>query len=138
MTITKITASLFFALLALSFLLWGASGVANYSASFVSFCLIATASFLGYKRVVSASKVEDERDTEDEEDEQKLSKMSLITKTYKGWLFPFRLISYAVFVLVFLYFANNNILNIFAFLTGIAVVPMSALIFTLFFRRDFD
>ncbi len=136
--ISKIVAALFAILLAVSFAFWGAIGVANYSASFIAFSLVAAASFAGYRRVVLASGAKEEPvSEEEEEDEPKESKMSLLLKTYKGWLFPFRLASYALFVLVFFYFANNNLLNVFAFLTGIAVLPISALIFMLFFRRSF-
>lgn len=141
MTITKITTALFAVLSVLSFVLWGTMGLINYSASFIGFLLVAAASFLGYKKVVSASKetqnnIESSEDEEDE-DEQKPSKTSVLLKTYKGWLFPFRLSAYAIFVLIFLYFANNGILHVFAFLTGIAVLPISALIFAFFFRREF-
>jgi hypothetical protein len=141
-TITKITAALFAALSVVSFVLWNTIGLINFSASFIGFLLVAAASFLGYKRVVSASKdvqkePSDEQEEDDEEDEQKQSKTAVLLKTYKGWIFPFRLIAYAIFVLIFLYFANNNILHVFAFLSGIAVLPISALIFVFFFRREF-
>ncbi len=141
MTMSKVVAVVFALFLVVSFALWGVQGVINYSASFIGFVLIATASFLGYKRVVSASSEvvpADESEEDEDEDEKKESKTSILLKTYKGWIFPFRLISYAVFVLIFLYFANNGLLNIFAFLSGIAVLPLSALVFTLFFRREFD
>jgi len=137
--IAKITAVSFATLLIATFALWGVSGMANYSASFVAFLLVAAASFVGYRRVVLSSgdmTIED-ADEDDEENEIKPSKMSLLLKTYKGWIFPLRLVSYAIFVLVFLYFANNNLLNVFAFLSGIAVLPISVLIFILFFRREF-
>jgi hypothetical protein len=139
--IAKITAVSFATLLIAAFALWGVSGMANYSASFLAFLLVAAASFAGYRRVVLSSAGGDvdieKTDEDDEENEAKPSKMSLLLKTYKGWIFPLRLVSYAIFVLVFLYFANNNLLNIFAFLTGIAVLPISVLIFILFFRREF-
>jgi hypothetical protein len=138
-TISKIVAALFAIFFVASFVFWGVNGVINYSASFVSFLLIAVASFVGYRRMVFASNdVLPVEEDDEEEDEVKQSKMSVLLKTYKGWIFPFRLASYAVFVLVFLYFANNGLLNIFAFLTGIAVLPIAALVFTLFFRREFD
>jgi len=139
--IAKITAVSFVTLLIAAFALWGVSGVANYSASFVAFLLVAAASFVGYRRVVMSSAGGDmgteNVDEDDGEDEVQPSKISLLLKTYKGWIFPFRLASYAIFVLVFLYFANNNLLNVFAFLAGIAVLPISVLIFILFFRREF-
>jgi len=137
MTISKIVTTVFALLLVLSFTLWGVQGMANYSASFIAFLLVATASFVGYKKVISASNEAYMAD-EEEDEEAKPSKFTLLTRTYKGWLFPFRLLAYTLFVFVFLYFANNNMLSIFAFLTGIAVVPISALIFILFFRRNFD
>ncbi len=135
--ITKVSAAVFAVLLVCVFFGWGVQGVANYSASFIAFSLVAVASFVGYKKVVSASKETDAVHEKTNEDE-KLSKLSLLARTYKGWLFPFRLLSYILFIFVFLYFADNNILSIFAFLTGIAVLPISALIFMLFFRREFD
>ncbi len=143
MAITKITVALFAVLSVVSFVLWGTIGLINYSASFVGFLLVAAASFLGYKKVVFASKQSQKEpdstagDEEDDEDEQKESKTAVLLKTYKGWIFPFRLIAYAIFVLIFLYFANNNILHVFAFLSGIAALPISALIFVFFFRREF-
>jgi len=138
--IAKIAAILFTVFLFVSFALWGTLGIANYSASFVAFLFVSASSFIGYKRMVLASKeLHEEKDgkEDDDEDEQKQSKISLLTKTYKGWLFPLRLVSYVLFVSVFLYFANNNILNVYAFLVGIAILPISALIFMLFFRREF-
>lgn len=139
MIIAKITAVLFTVFLLVSFIAWGSSGIANYSASFIAFLLVAASSFVGYRRMVLASgSTMHEEDSEDDDDEgQKQSKVSLLAKTYKGWLFPLRLVSYILFVLVFLYFANNNLLNVFAFLTGIAILPLSVLIFILFFRREF-
>jgi len=132
--ISKIVAALFALLLAVSFTFWGAIGVANYSASFIAFSLVAAASFAGYRRVVLASGAKEEpASKEEEEDEPKESKMSLLLKTYKGWLFPFRLASYALFVLVFFYFANNNLLNVFAFLTGIAAIAYFGSYFYTFF-----
>ncbi len=139
MIIAKITVVLFALFFVVSFALWGVSGISNFSASFVAFSIVALSSFIGYKRLIFASG-QSERpkdDDEDAEDEEKLSKTALLLKTYKGWLFPFRLISYAVFVLVFLYFSNKGLLNIGAFLSGIAVLPLSALVFILFFRREF-
>jgi hypothetical protein len=139
--IAKITAVSFITLLIAAFALWGVSGMANYSASFLAFLLVAVASFAGYRRVVLSSggvaTEESAGGEDDEEDEVKPSKISLLLKTYKGWIFPLRLASYAIFVLVFLYFANNNLLNVSAFLAGIAVLPISVLIFILFFRREF-
>ena len=77
-------------------------------------------------------------DGEDEEEDQKQeSKFSVFLKTYKGWLFPFRLLSYVLFVIIFLYLSNNGILDVVPFLIGVAVLPVSAMIFTLFFRRNF-
>ncbi len=143
MTIAKIVASIFTSLLVFCYIAFGTQGVVNYSASFVAFFLVATATFYGYKKVVLSSKVDtpigtkNEIEEDDDEEEQKPSKMSLLTKTYKGWLFPVRLLAYAVFVGVFLYFANNGILHIPSFLVGIAVLPISALIFMFFFRREF-
>jgi len=137
--IAKITTVVFALFFVVSFALWGVSGISNFSASFVAFSIVALSSFIGYKRLIFASG-QNERpkdDDEDAEDEEKLSKTALLLKTYKGWLFPFRLISYALFVLVFLYFSNNGLLNIGAFLSGIAVLPLSALVFILFFRREF-
>lgn len=139
MIIAKITTVVFALFFVVSFALWGVSGISNFSASFVAFSIVALSSFIGYKRLIFASG-QNERpkdDDEDAEDEEKLSKTALLLKTYKGWLFPFRLISYALFVLVFLYFSNNGLLNIGAFLSGIAVLPLSALVFILFFRREF-
>ncbi len=140
MIIAKIVAAVFAALFCASFLGWGVQGIANYSASFIAFSLVAIATFYGYKKVVLASGANSdavETDEDDDEEEEKPTKMSLLTKTYKGWLFPIRLIAYALFVLVFLYFANNNILSVFPFLIGIAVLPISVLIFMFFFRREF-
>ena len=141
MIIAKITVAIFATLFCVSFLLWGVQGIVNYCASFIAFSLVAIATFYGYKKVVLSSEanaqaLQNEPDNEDEE-EEKPTKMSLLTKTYKGWLFPVRLAAYALFVLVFLYFANNGILHIPSFLVGIAVLPISALIFMFFFRREF-
>lgn len=139
MIIAKITAVVFALFFVVSFVVWGVSGISNFSASFVAFSIVALSSFIGYKRLIFASGQSEQPkdDDEDAEDAEKLSKTALLLKTYKGWLFPFRLISYALFVLVFLYFSNNGFLNIGAFLSGIAVLPLSALIFILLFRREF-
>ncbi len=139
MIIAKITALVFATLFCVSFVFWGALGAINYFASFIAFFLVAIATFYGYKKVVhsfGANAQALQNEAEDEE-EEKPSKISLLAKTYKGWLFPFRLASYALFVGIFLYFANNNILSIFPFLIGIAVLPISMLIFIFFFRREF-
>lgn len=139
MIIAKITAVIFALFFVLSFVVWGVSGISNFSASFVGFSLVALSSFIGYKRLIFASRQSEQPKDEEEdgEEEEKPSKTAVLLKTYKGWLFPFRLISYAIFVLVFLYFSNNGLLNIGAFLSGIAVLPLSALVFILFFRREF-
>ncbi len=143
--IAKVLAAVFVVLAVVVGIFWGANGFLNFFASFVSFSVVATASFLGYKRVVSNAPkntttdegVNTEDGEEDEEDAKQDSKFSIFLKTYKGWLFPFRLLSYALFVFVFLYFSNNSLLEITPFLIGIAVLPISAMIFTLFFRRNF-
>jgi uncharacterized protein YqhQ len=138
--IAKITAVVFAVFFLISFAVWGVCGISNFSASFVAFSLVALSSFIGYKRLIFASRQSEQPKDDDEEEvegEEKLSKTAVLLKTYKGWLFPFRLISYAIFVLVFLYFSNNGLLNIGAFLSGIAVLPLSALVFILFFRREF-
>lgn len=143
--IAKVLAAVFVVLAVVVGIFWGANGFLNFFASFASFSVVATASFLGYKRVVSNAPkntttdegVNTEDGEEDEEDAKQDSKFSIFLKTYKGWLFPFRLLSYALFVFVFLYFSNNSLLEITPFLIGIAVLPISAMIFTLFFRRNF-
>ena len=143
--IAKVLAAVFVVLAVVVGIFWGANGFLNVFASFVSVSVVATASFLGYKRVVSNAPkntttdegVNTEDGEEDEEDAKQDSKFSIFLKTYKGWLFPFRLLSYALFVFVFLYFSNNSLLEITPFLIGIAVLPISAMIFTLFFRRNF-
>lgn len=140
MIIAKIVTAVFAALFFATFLGWGVQGITNYFASFIAFSLVAIATFYGYKKVVLAFGTNSDTvqtDEDDDEEEGKQTKMSLLTKTYKGWLFPIRLIAYALFVLVFLYFANNNILSVFPFLIGIAVLPISVLIFMFFFRREF-
>ena len=142
--IAKILAAVFAVFAACVFIFWGTNGFLNFFASFVGFLLVATASFLGYKKVVSSAPQNrtdgesmDAYGEDEEEDQKQESKFSVFLKTYKGWLFPFRLLSYVLFVIIFLYLSNNGILDVVPFLIGVAVLPVSAMIFTLFFRRNF-
>lgn len=146
MAIIKITAVIFAAFLLFSLAMWGGIGAANFAASFAAFSLVAVSSFLGYKKVVSDAAARKEggaeppAETDDEEEDeegQKPSKFALVTQSYKGLLFPLRLVSYVVFIATFFAFNNNDALNVFAFLCGIAVLPIAALSFALFFRREF-
>ncbi len=59
---------------------------------------------------------------------------SNLSKTVAGAFSPFRLGSYLFLFLAFLYLVNNGLFYIWAYVSGLFVVPLSALLFSIMIR----
>ncbi len=116
----------------------------NFILAGMSSLFITYASFYGYFKMINSKKDEAEAqhnenakedDDEDEEDEKMPAKSALLN-SYKGWLFPLRLVSYVVLVLSFLALSNKQILFIAPFLSGLAIMPIAAMIYMYKAKRE--
>ena len=111
---------------------------------------ILSATYFGYKQMIEKklaqeddSEVEIKNETETEEDDEDeddpaLTKMSLVTQSYKGYLFPLRLVTYAIFAGSFIYLSTSGSLEIAAFFVGLGIAPISILIAMFWIKRGAD
>lgn len=117
----------------------GSNESINFILAGISSLFIIYASFYGYFKMINSKTDETQTeqneqlhqqndDDEDEEDEKIPVKNALIN-SYKGWLFPLRLVSYVVLVLSFLALSNKQMLFIAPFLSGLAIMPIAAMIY---------
>ncbi len=59
-----------------------------------------------------------------------------LSKSVAGAFSPFRLASYLFLFLAFLYLVNNHLFDIWAYVSGLFVVPLSALLFAIMIRGE--
>ncbi len=151
-----ITATLLNAILVLYFATKGTTmSVVNLELSAIGSLLILTATYFGYKKMIEnrvsevqpeveeskadeAQKIESEDEKEEREEEEarieKPSTVSAVTGSYKGYLFPLRLIAYGVFATSFVYLSSSGSLEIASFFAGLAIAPASVLL-TMFWLK---
>lgn len=110
----------------------------NFVLASISSAFVIYASYLGYVKLIqnkSKDYVIDEEDDKSDEDE-KLPTKSVVAQTFKGWIFPLRLIAYIVLVLSFLALSGKNILILAPYLLGLAVVPIAVMLQFYFVRKS--
>ncbi|OJJ28315.1 membrane protein [Campylobacter concisus] len=123
--------------------------------SFFASLVILTASFFAYKNRIN-SRLESARDEilakieEDDEDDENLAqneakefslkdekarlkkqKFSFKDKSFVAAFMPYRLVAYAILFFGFIFLKNENLLNVSAFLVGLAPMPIGAFVFGL-------
>ena len=120
---------------AIWFIFGGRLEALNFALASISSLIVVYASYFGYAKLVKNSNVDViEEENEDDEDEKQDHK-SVLSQTFKGWLFPLRLVAYGVLTLSFLALSAKNILMLTPFLVGLGVAPFSAMIGVYFLRK---
>ena len=125
----------------------------NTQFAFIASLLITISSYHSYKKLVDKKvassdinyddrdeleKIDDPYDLYDEIDNEKkkFQKTKASIKNLKtsitSLLSPLRILSYIVLFASFLYLNHHNILNIFAYLSGFAIIPISILVSSFF------
>ena len=133
-------------LIAIGSIAWFIFGGTRYAINFIlaaaSSTLVIYTSYLGYAKLIKASAIDSSADIDDvaneeeDEEDEKITKKQAIVQTYKGWLFPLRLIAYVVLVFVFLALSSKDILFLAPFLTGLGVMPIAVLAQVYFTRKS--
>jgi hypothetical protein len=120
----------------------------NTQAGFIGSLTVVALSLFGYKRMVESKvhdgsgrdvidKIEDPYELYDEEEtEQKGSKFKENVKHIKtsarGYLSIYRIGGYVVFFVLFLILVKNRYFAFLPFITGISIIPISTLFYTVF------
>lgn len=119
---------------------FGPTGALNFLLAFGASAMISYASYAAYRRLVQAQAGKEEPPQDDEEDgedeEPKPTKTKVLGQTYRGFLSPLRLVAYAVLVGSFISLQTRDSLVLLPFFLGLAVVPLSALLFAFFYGKD--
>ena len=135
----------------------------NTQLAFIASLLIVMGSFWGYRRVVqkraavadrdAIDEIQDRFDLYDEEDRQSLSAKELFeqerakskkrglgladfVRTSSGFFSPFRLMGYLFLTIVVMVLVRKGLFEMGAFLLGLGVVPLSAMLFALMHSKD--
>lgn len=146
-----VTAIILNAILVAYFALVGSTtSVLNLELAVLGSIGILSATYFGYKQMIekklaqeeteqseTTNEAEDEEDTEDKP-EPADTKMSLLAQSYKGYLFPLRLVTYALFAGGFIYLSTSGSLEIVAFFVGLGIAPVSILIAMFWTKRSVD
>ena len=128
--------------------------VVNLEMAAIGSVAILSATYFGYKKMIenkvaesqseeADNEVSTENHKEEEEDEdedetaeaEKTSPISAVTSSYRGYLFPLRLVAYGVFAVSFVYLSTSGSLEIAAFFAGLVVAPMSVLLAMLWLKK---
>jgi len=111
--------------------------VYSLESAFLGSLAVIFSTYYGYKKVIESKlqkNNEESLEDDDKEDELDQSKISLVTQSYKGFLFPMRIASYGIFIASFLYLISSETFEVTAFLSGLAIVPTSVLFSMLWLR----
>ncbi len=102
----------------------------NTQVAFICSMLILFSSFYGYKKMIHAksSLFKDEDFNEEIEDKEIIKKTRKAVGIFKSNFSPFRLLSYGVLVLAFLYLNRHGYLEVIPFLVGLGVLPLGSLV----------
>lgn len=121
---------IFDVLLILISLFMGGFWLINTQVAFICSMLIIFASFYGFQKAVNAKSpyFSDEDFSEESEDKEIIKKTRKIAKTSFVSFSPFRLISYLLLVLGFLFLNRHNYLEIAPFLLGLSIIPIVSII----------
>lgn len=137
-------------LLCFGTIFWYVYGTQNEALNFilagVSSLFITYASFYGYFKMINNKTPEainnineqQENDNEEDEEDEKVPAKNALLNSYKGWLFPLRLVSYVVLVLSFLALSNKQLLAIAPFLSGLAIMPIAAMIYMYKAKKEYE
>lgn len=126
-TFLYIFLDLFLILISLYF---GGYWLINTQVAFICSMLITFASFYSYKKVVNEKfeYFKDEKFDEDIQDKEIVKNVRKLANTLRVSLSFFRILSYLLLVIAFLFLNHHEVLEIAPFLLGLAIIPLSSMI----------